>query len=43
MLGSVLLIVENSVIVKLNIDITKQPKLVGIHVFFENVTKKLVG
>ena len=36
MLGSVLQIVENSVIVKLNIDITKQPNLVGIHVIFED-------
>lgn len=43
MLGSVLQIVENSVIVKLNIDITKQPNLVGIHVIFEDGTKKVVG
>jgi len=28
---------------KLNIDITKQPNLVGIHVIFEDGTKKVVG
>lgn len=43
MLGSILEIIENSVIVKLSIDITRQPNLVGIHVVFEDGQKKVVG
>lgn len=43
MLGSILEIIENSVIVKLSIDITKQPNLVGLHVVFDDGHKKVVG
>ena len=43
MLGTILEIVDNSVIVKLAININNQPNLVGLHVVFENQDKKVVG
>ena len=43
MLGTILEIVDNSVIVKLAINISNQPNLVGLHVVFENQDKKVVG
>ena len=43
MLGTILEIVDNSVIVKLSININNQPNLVGLHVVFENQDKKVVG
>ena len=43
MIGSVLEIIDNQVIVKLNIDINNQPNLINIHVVFEDKDKKIVG
>ena len=43
MIGNIIDILENSVIVKLTIDITTQANLVNIHVVFEDGEKKIVG
>ena len=43
MLGTILEIVENNVFIKLSVDISQQPNLVGLHVVFEDGTKKIVG
>lgn len=43
MLGTILEIIDNNVIIKLNIDISQQPNLIGVHVIFENSDKKIVG
>lgn len=43
MLGTILEIIDNNVIVKLNVDISKQPNLIGLHVIFEYESKKIVG
>ncbi len=43
MLGSIKEIIDNSVIIKLDIDITNQPNLVNLHVVFENEGKRIVG
>ena len=38
MLGKIEEIIDNSVTIKLDIDITKQPNLVNLHVIFEDGT-----
>ena len=43
MLGNILEIDDNSVLIKLAIDINKQPNLVNLHVVFEYQNKKIVG
>lgn len=43
MIGTVMSIIDNKVIVKLSIDINKQPSLVGLHAVFEDEKKKIVG
>lgn len=44
MLGTIKEIIDNSVIIKLNININEQPNLVNIHVIFDDGTKrKVVG
>ena len=43
MLGNILEINDNSVLIKLAIDINKQPNLVNLHVVFEYQNKKIVG
>ncbi len=43
MLGTILEIIDNNVILKLSIDISQQPNLVGLHVIFEDGNKKIVG
>ena len=43
MLGSIKEIIDNSVIIKLDIDISNQPNLVNLHVVFENEGKRIVG
>lgn len=43
MLGTILEIIDNSVIVKLGIDINNQPNLVGLHVVFDDQKKQVVG
>lgn len=43
MLGSIIEIIDNYVYIKLGIDITQQPNLVGLHVVFEDGRKKVVG
>ena len=36
MIGSIIEIIDNRVLIKLAIDINKQPNLVGLHVVFED-------
>ena len=43
MLGNIVEIIDNSVLIKLSIDINNQPNLVNLHVVFENGNKKIVG
>lgn len=43
MIGNILEIVDNRVLVKLAIDINKQPNLVGLHVVFEDGQKRIVA
>lgn len=43
MLGTILEIIDNSVIIKLSIDIAQQPNLVGLHVVFDDPKKLVVG
>ena len=43
MLGSIIEIIDNSVYLKLGIDINNQPNLVNLHVVFEDGKKKVVG
>ena len=43
MIGNILEIVDNRVLVKLVIDINKQPNLVGLHVVFEDGQKRIVA
>ena len=43
MLGKILEINDNSVIVKLSIDINKQPNLINLHVVFEDGNTKVIG
>ena len=43
MLGSILEIKDDKVLIKLAIDINKQPNLVNLHVVFEDGNKKIVG
>lgn len=43
MLGKILEINDNKVIVKLSIDINKQPNLINLHVVFEDGNTKVVG
>ena len=43
MLGRILEINDNSITVKLSIDINEQPNLIGLHTVFENDNKKIVG
>ena len=42
MLGKIEQIVDNSVTVKLDIDINKQPNLVNLHIVFEDGTPRKV-
>jgi len=43
MIGSIIEIIDNRVLIKLAIDINKQPNLVGLHVVFEDEIKKIVA
>lgn len=43
MIGSIIEIIDNRVLIKLAIDINKQPNLVGLHVVFEDETKRIVA
>lgn len=43
MIGTISEIIDNNVYIKLSIDITKQPNLVGLHVVFEEAKRKVVG
>lgn len=43
MLGTITEIIDNSVIIKLDIDITQQPNLVGLHVIFEDTKRNVVA
>ena len=43
MLGSILEINDNSVTIKLSININTQPNLVNLHIVFEDEVKKIVG
>jgi len=43
MLGKIDEIINNTVVVKLDIDINTQPNLVNLHVIFENEDEKVVG
>lgn len=43
MIGSIIEIIDNRVLIKLAIDINKQPNLVCLHVVFEDETKKIVA
>lgn len=43
MIGSIIEIVDNRVLIKLAIDINKQPNLIGLHVVFEDSQKHIVG
>ena len=43
MLGKIDEIIDNSVIVNLDIDITEQPNLVNLHVVFEDGDNRVVG
>lgn len=43
MIGTISEIIDNSVIVNLNIDITAQPNLVNLHVVFEDNDTKVIG
>ena len=43
MIGSIIEIIDNRVLIKLAIDLNKQPNLVGLHVVFEDETKKIVA
>ena len=43
MICSIIEIIDNRVLIKLAIDINKQPNLVGLHVVFEDETKKIVA
>ena len=42
-LGTILEIIENSVLIKLSIDINNQPNLVNLHVVFDDGKKKIIG
>ncbi len=42
-LGTIKEIIDNSVIIKLNIDISHQPNLVNLHIVFENDGKRIVA
>ncbi len=43
MIGSIIEIVDNRILVKLSIDINKQPNLIGLHVVFEDDVKHIVA
>ncbi len=43
MLGTIDEIIDNSVVIKLSIDISNQPNLVGLHVVFDEQKKGVVG
>ena len=43
MIGTIIEIVDNTVYIKLSIDIAQQPNLVGLHVVFEDAKKRVVG
>ena len=43
MIGKIIEINNNTAIIELTIDITKQPNLVGLHIVFEDNQKKIVG
>ena len=43
MLGKILEINDNSVLIKLNIDINQQPNLIKLHIVFENNDEKIVA
>lgn len=43
MLGKILEINDNTVIIKLDIDINQQPNLIKLHVVFENGNEKIIG
>lgn len=43
MIGSIIEIIDNRVLIKLAIDINKQPNLIGLHVVFEDMQKHIVG
>ncbi len=43
MIGSIIEIVDNRILIKLAIDINKQPNLIGLHVVFEDPQKHIVG
>ena len=43
MIGKISEIIDNKVIVSLSIDITNQPNIVGLHLVFEESTKKIVA
>lgn len=43
MIGSIIEIIDNTVIVSLQIDIKKQPNLVGLHAIFDDTKKQVVA
>ena len=43
MIGTISEIIDNNVYIKLGIDITQQPNLVGLHVVFEDGKRRVVG
>ena len=43
MIGSILEIIDNSVVVKLSIDINTQPNLIGLHLVFEDGKNKVIA
>ena len=43
MLGKILEINDNTVIIKLDIDITQQPNLIKLHIVFENENERIIG
>ena len=43
MLGKIQEIINNTVLIKLSIDINNQPNLINLHVIFEDGTQKIVG
>ena len=43
MLGKILEINDNTVIIKLDIDITQQPNLIKLHIVFENDNERIIG
>ena len=42
MLGKIQEIIDNNVVIKLEIDISRQPNLIGLHIVFEDGTERKV-